>query len=52
LSGAKTFFFVPPTPTNLKKYERWCTSPEQASTFFAEQVHPCYRVDLKAGDTM
>ncbi|RKP24943.1 hypothetical protein SYNPS1DRAFT_4872, partial [Syncephalis pseudoplumigaleata] len=52
LSGQKTFYFIPPTPTNLKKYEKWCKSPEQASTFLAEIARPCYKVDLVAGDTM
>ncbi|KAI9596739.1 hypothetical protein BDF19DRAFT_436610 [Syncephalis fuscata] len=52
LSGNKTFYFIPPTSTNLKKYEKWCKSPEQASTFLAEEARPCYRVNLEAGDTM
>ncbi|KAF9969433.1 JmjC domain-containing histone demethylation protein 1 [Actinomortierella ambigua] len=53
LSGSKTFYFVEPTPSNLKKYTRWSNSADQASTFFASEVNgKCYKVELEQGDTM
>ncbi|KAG0268276.1 JmjC domain-containing histone demethylation protein 1 [Actinomortierella ambigua] len=53
LSGSKTFYFVEPTPSNLKKYAKWSNSADQASTFFASEVNgKCYKVDLEQGDTM
>ncbi|KAF9578567.1 JmjC domain-containing histone demethylation protein 1 [Lunasporangiospora selenospora] len=53
LSGAKTFYFVEPTPTHLRKYAKWSSSADQSTTFFADEVGgKCYRVDLKQGDTM
>ncbi|KAF2807790.1 Clavaminate synthase-like protein, partial [Mytilinidion resinicola] len=52
VKGKKTFFFIPPTKQNLKKYEDWCLSPAQDHTFLAHQVKECYRVDLSEGDTM
>jgi F-box and leucine-rich repeat protein 10/11 len=52
VKGKKTFFFIPPTKTNLKKYEEWCLSPAQNWTFLGSHVKDCYRVDLSEGDTM
>ncbi|KAL1917515.1 uncharacterized protein VTP21DRAFT_3908 [Calcarisporiella thermophila] len=52
LSGEKIFYFIPPTPKNLKKYEKWSSSPDQSSTFLADEVEECYAVNLKAGNTM
>ncbi|KAI9725567.1 MAG: JmjC domain-containing histone demethylation protein 1 [Chrysothrix sp. TS-e1954] len=52
LKGRKTFFFIPPSPKNLKKYEEWCLSPDQNSTFLGHETNECYRVDLYRGDTM
>ena len=52
LRGRKTFFFIPPRPRNLKKYEEWCLSPDQNSTFLGNETKECYRVDLYEGDTM
>ncbi|KAF2195200.1 hypothetical protein K469DRAFT_544639 [Zopfia rhizophila CBS 207.26] len=52
IKGKKTFFFIPPTKQNLKKYEDWCLSPKQSHEFLGRQVKECYRVDLSAGDTM
>jgi F-box/leucine-rich repeat protein 10/11 len=52
LKGKKTFFFIPPKEKNLKKYEEWCNSPAQDSTFLGDQTKECYRVDLEEGDTM
>lgn len=52
IKGKKTFFFIPPTKQNLKKYEDWCLSPKQGHEFLGNQVKECYRVDLSPGDTM
>jgi F-box/leucine-rich repeat protein 10/11 len=52
VKGRKTFFFIPPTKQNLKKYEDWCLSPGQSHEFLGLQVKECYRVDLYPGDTM
>jgi F-box and leucine-rich repeat protein 10/11 len=52
LKGRKVFFFIPPTESNLKKYEEWCLSPAQNVTFLPDQTKECYRVDLFPGDTM
>jgi F-box/leucine-rich repeat protein 10/11 len=52
IKGRKTFFFIPPTRQNLKKYEDWCLSPSQSHDFLGLQVKECYRVDLFPGDTM
>lgn len=52
LKGKKTFFFIPPRDKHLKKYEEWCNSPSQDTTFLADQTKECYRVDLQEGDTM
>lgn len=52
LKGRKTFFFIPPKPKYLKKYEDWCNSPDQNSVFLGNETKECYRVDLYPGDTM
>ncbi|RCH99696.1 JmjC domain-containing histone demethylation protein 1 [Rhizopus stolonifer] len=52
LSGEKTFYFIEPTPKNLKKYQKWSSSSEQSTTFLGDLVKECYSVHLKAGNTM
>ena len=52
LKGKKVFFFIPPKDKHLKKYEEWCNSPTQDSTFLGDLTKECYRVDLSEGDTM
>ncbi|KAG0740507.1 hypothetical protein G6F62_006965 [Rhizopus arrhizus] len=52
LSGAKTFYLIEPTPKNLKKYQKWSSSPDQSVTFFGDLVKDCYSVELRAGNTM
>ncbi|KAI9030664.1 hypothetical protein CLU79DRAFT_730933 [Phycomyces nitens] len=52
ISGSKVFYFIEPTPKNLKKYQKWSSSPDQSSTFLGDQVKECYAVHLKAGNTM
>lgn len=52
VKGRKTFFFVPPSKQNLKKYEEWNISPNQNWTWFPDLVDgECYRMDLYQGDT-
>ncbi|CAG8518077.1 3369_t:CDS:2 [Dentiscutata erythropus] len=48
IKGSKIFYFVRPTPPNLKKYSRWISSPEQSMTFFADLVKDCYEVRICA----
>ncbi|KAL0076153.1 hypothetical protein J3Q64DRAFT_1642978 [Phycomyces blakesleeanus] len=52
ISGSKVFYFIEPTSKNLKKYQKWSSSPDQSSTFLGDQVKQCYAVHLKAGNTM
>ncbi|KAJ3015584.1 JmjC domain-containing histone demethylation protein 1 [Thoreauomyces humboldtii] len=53
LSGRKTFYFIPPTRPNLKKYEKWSSSPEQSNTFLGDEIRGgAIEVNLKAGNTM
>ncbi|KAI8819448.1 uncharacterized protein EV422DRAFT_113148 [Fimicolochytrium jonesii] len=53
LSGEKVFYFIPPTSTNLKKYEKWSSSPDQGHTFLADDIRDgAIEVHLKAGNTM
>ncbi|EGD95308.1 hypothetical protein TESG_02795 [Trichophyton tonsurans CBS 112818] len=52
LKGKKTFFFIPPKEKHLKKYDEWCNSPAQDTTFLGTESKECYRVDLSEGDTM
>lgn len=52
LQGNKTFLFIEPNATNLRKFEGWCSDSEQGRRFLGEEVKECVRVDLTAGDTM
>ncbi|KAJ3394422.1 JmjC domain-containing histone demethylation protein 1 [Entophlyctis sp. JEL0112] len=52
LSGEKIFYFVRPTPTNLKKYEKWSNSPDQNKIFFGDEVKECIEVRIQAGSTL
>jgi F-box/leucine-rich repeat protein 10/11 len=54
LKGRKVFFFIPPTKSNLQKYEDWNVLPSQNWTWLPDQTKTkeCYRVDLYPGDTM
>ncbi|KAJ2306190.1 JmjC domain-containing histone demethylation protein 1 [Coemansia sp. RSA 2705] len=52
LSGGKVFYLVPPTPSNMRKYESWSKSPEQAVSLFAESVRQCFEVRVAAGQTL
>ncbi|TPX58747.1 hypothetical protein PhCBS80983_g02920 [Powellomyces hirtus] len=53
LSGQKVFYFIPPTKTNLKKYEKWSSSAEQANIFLSDEIKGgAIEVHLYAGNTM
>ncbi|KAJ3108839.1 JmjC domain-containing histone demethylation protein 1 [Phlyctochytrium planicorne] len=52
LSGEKIFYFIRPTPLNLKKYEKWSSSPDQSRIFLGDEVKECIEVRLTAGNTM
>ncbi|KAJ3334069.1 JmjC domain-containing histone demethylation protein 1 [Blyttiomyces sp. JEL0837] len=52
LSGEKVFYFIRPTPTNLRKYEKWASSPDQSRTFLGDEVKECIEVRLFPGNTM
>ncbi|KAI8340251.1 hypothetical protein BC941DRAFT_348809 [Chlamydoabsidia padenii] len=52
IRGSKVFYFIEPTTKNLKKYQKWSSSPEQSTTFLGDEVKSCYSVHLKAGNTM
>ncbi|KAJ1952641.1 JmjC domain-containing histone demethylation protein 1, partial [Dipsacomyces acuminosporus] len=52
LSGEKTFYLIPPTPSNIRKFESWSKAPDQAVSFFAEHVKQCFEVHLKPGNTL
>ncbi|KAJ3217401.1 JmjC domain-containing histone demethylation protein 1 [Dinochytrium kinnereticum] len=52
LSGEKIFYFIRPTAVNLKKYEKWSSSPDQNRIFLADEVKECVEVRLTAGNTM
>lgn len=52
IKGKKTFFFIPPTSKNLKKYEEWCCNKAMNSIWLPDLTKECYRVDLSPGDTM
>ncbi|BGP57963.1 JmjC domain-containing histone demethylation protein 1 [Rhodotorula sphaerocarpa] len=52
LRGGKTFFFIRPTPENLKAYEEWSGSSErQEQTWLGDSCDRVYRMDLEEGNT-
>ncbi|TPX67647.1 hypothetical protein SpCBS45565_g03619 [Spizellomyces sp. 'palustris'] len=53
LSGQKIFYFIEPTKTNLRKYEKWSSSPDQSNIFLADEIKGgAIEVRLYAGNTM
>lgn len=54
VDGRKDFLLIPPTETNLKKYEEWLCSPNQNDIFFGNVVEPgeCFRVKMDQGMTL
>lgn len=53
LSGEKIFYFVEPSPRNLKAYEEWSSSPDQGSIFFPDMLPPgtCIEAHIVTGNT-
>lgn len=51
-SGEKHFFLIRPTPGNLSLYERWTRLATQSETFLGDMVDKCYKLRLKAGQTV
>lgn len=52
LKGAKTFYFIRPTPANLAAYEKWSGSEIQNHTWLGDMVDEVIKVELVAGNTM
>jgi len=52
ISGEKKFYFIAPTPDNLKKYEKWTSSPDQCDVFFADLVNEVFECRLTPGETL
>ena len=52
LSGQKIFWLIPPTDENLRIYERWILSGEQAHVFLPDMVRECQRIVIEAGWTL
>lgn len=53
LRGRKVFYFISPTPDNLRKYEIWSGSAQQQSgTWLGDECDRVYRVELKPGNTL
>jgi hypothetical protein len=51
ISGEKIFYFIRPTPENLRRYAIWSSSDDQSLRFFGDEVEDCYQVFLTAGNT-
>jgi hypothetical protein len=52
IAGEKIFYFIEPTPKNLKIYEKWSSSPDQSRIFLGDLVSVCKKVHLYPGNTM
>lgn len=52
LKGEKMFYFIEPTPDNLKAYEQWMHLKNQSEVFFPDRVDACYMQTLRQGETM
>ncbi|KAI8977144.1 hypothetical protein BDF20DRAFT_873250 [Mycotypha africana] len=52
LRGQKIFYLIEPTQKNLKKYQKWSSSPDQSTIFLGDEVKDCHSVELYAGNTM
>eukprot|EP01135_Chromosphaera_perkinsii_P001669 Nk52_evm46s208 gene=Nk52_evmTU46s208 len=52
VEGEKIFYFIPPTPENLKKFGEWNTHPRQHERFFGKEVDVCYECRLVPGNTL
>ena len=51
LRGSKVFYFIAPTPANLRAYETWSGSSQQAQ-WLGDLCDRVYRVELRQGNTM
>ncbi|KAI0075787.1 Clavaminate synthase-like protein [Panus rudis PR-1116 ss-1] len=52
LRGAKIFYFIRPTPSNLSAYEKWSGTELQNYSWLGDMVDDVYKVELEAGNTM
>ncbi|KAG6891137.1 hypothetical protein C0992_010125 [Termitomyces sp. T32_za158] len=52
LRGSKIFYFIRPTPENLKAYEKWSGTELQNHSWLGDMVDDVYKVELKQGNTM
>ncbi|KAM0748242.1 Clavaminate synthase-like protein, partial [Meredithblackwellia eburnea MCA 4105] len=53
LRGGKVFYFIRPTPANIKAYEEWSGSSErQENTWLGDMVDEVYKIELGPGNTM
>lgn len=53
LRGRKVFYFISPTPENLRQYEMWSGSAQQQSgTWLGDACDRVYKVELKPGNTL
>lgn len=53
LRGRKVFYFISPTPDNLRKYEIWSGSANQQSgVWLGDECDRVYKVELKPGNTL
>jgi len=52
LRGAKTFYFIRPTPINLLAYEKWSGSETQNHVWLGDMVDEVFKVELHQGNTM
>ena len=49
MKGEVWYYFIPPTPENVRKYEDWLASSRQNSVFFGDSVSQCYKCELSEG---
>eukprot|EP00501_MAST-03F_sp_TOSAG23-6_P000023 GSMAST32.ASY1.ANO1.24.1 assembled CDS len=52
IRGKKIFLMIPPTKSNLKKYEEWVQNEKQSEIFFADLCDDCFRVNVSVGNTL
>lgn len=53
IRGGKVFYFIRPTPENLKAYETWSGSADkQENEWLGDSVDCVYKIELKPGNTM
>jgi F-box/leucine-rich repeat protein 10/11 len=52
LRGNKVFWLVPPTDSNLLKYEKWQQESAKKTEFFGSLAEGCCRLEVPAGATL